>query len=174
MKQIIEFIPLLLFFITYSFTDIITATVVLAISSIIAFLVILAYSKKVTFMPLFSAIIIGFFGFLTWYLQNPIFIKIKPTILNFSFGLIFLISYFLKKPLVKLLLQQALKMEEHYWLVMTYRWGLFFIFLAILNEFIWRNFSEDFWVSFKVFGMMPITLIFTLAQMPFIIRHQIK
>ena len=174
MKQIIEFIPLIIFFIAYNYTNLITATIILTISSIIAFLAILYVTKELHFMPLFSALIISIFGFLTWYLQNPLFIKIKPTILNSILGLTLLISYYCKKPLVKILLVNAIQMEDHNWLIITFRWGLFFICLAIMNEFIWRNFSETFWVNFKVFGFLPITIIFTLTQMPYMMRHQIK
>lgn len=174
MKQALEFFPLIVFFIAYQLTDIITATIILAISSFIAFALILLHTKKIVYMPLISALLVGIFGFLTWYLKDPIFIKIKPTILNMLFGSVFIIAYIIKKPLMKLLLEQAFKMDDHNWLVITLRWGLFFVFLAFINEIVWRNFSENFWVNFKVFGMLPITIIFTLAQMPYMIRHQIK
>ena len=174
MKQALEFFPLIVFFVAYQLTDIITATIILTITSFISFGTILFYSKKIVYMPLISALLVGVFGFLTWYLDNPIFIKIKPTILNILFGLILITAYFCKKPLMKFILEQAFKMDDHNWLVLTLRWGLFFLFLALINEKVWRNFSENFWVNFKVFGMLPITITFTLAQMPYMMRHQIK
>ena len=174
MKNILEFIPLLLFFIIYHKYDLITATVTLVIATILAVSIIAAQTKKIAKMPLFSALILSIFGFLTWYFNDAIFIKIKPTIINLCFAAILFSGYFMKKPILKYLFNHTIDLSDRAWLVLTLRWGIFFIFLAILNEFIWRNFTEDFWVSFKVFGFLPITIIFTISQAPYMLRHQIK
>lgn len=171
MKNILEFIPLLIFFFVFKSSGIIPATIALVIASLIAFAIISFHSKKLAYMPLISAVILGFFGFLTWYLQDPFFIKIKPTIVNSLFGIILIISYVIKKPILQLLLNNVFEMPKDAWLTLTIRFSLFFFFLAVLNEIIWRNFSLDFWVNFKVFGFLPITLIFTISQMPFMMRY---
>jgi len=174
LKNILEFIPLVIFFIAYKKAGIITATLALVVTSLISFTILTYQTKKVAMMPLISAVLLGFFGFLTWYMQDPVFIKIKPTIINLLFGTIFVGGYLFKKPLFKYILQDAIIMDDPAWLTMTLRWGLFFIFLGGLNEFIWRGFSEDFWVNFKVFGMLPITIAFTLSQAPFMMRNMRK
>ena len=171
MKQLLEFIPLLVFFYFYKKYNIIIATIALAITSIISFVILTVKEKKLALMPLISAGVIGFFGLLTWYFQDPLFIKIKPTILNSIFGLVLIIASIAKKPIFKKLFQSAFEMSDLNWLKMSMRWGIFFIFLAVINELIWRNFTESFWVSFKVFGFLPLTILFTLSQIPFIMRH---
>jgi intracellular septation protein len=172
LKNLLEFIPLLIFFFVFKTSGIIAATLSLVISSMLAFLIVTICYKKLAIMPLISAIILGFFGFLTWYLQDPFFIKIKPTIVNSLFASILFISYLLKKPVLQFLLGNIFIMPKDAWLTLTIRFTLFFFFLALLNEIIWRNFSLEFWVNFKVFGFLPITLIFTISQMPFMMRYQ--
>ncbi len=174
MKNILEFIPLLLFFIFYKKVGIISATLILVVATAISVAILMVKTGKIAKMPLFSAIILGIFGFFTWYFQDPIFIKMKPTILNSLFAVIFIGGYYLKKPLLKYVFDGALEMPDNAWLTLGLRFGLFFIFLAIINEFIWRNFSEEFWVSFKVFGFLPMSIIFTISQLPFMLRYQPK
>lgn len=122
-------------------------------------------------MPLISAIILGIFGGLTLISGDDLFIKIKPTLINLLFATLLFYGYFSKRPLIKHLFGESLKMEDKIWIVLSLRWGLFFVFLAILNEAIWRNFSTDFWVNFKVFGVFPISMIFTLSQVPFMVKN---
>jgi intracellular septation protein len=98
----------------------------------------------------------------------------KPTIINVIFSVILFYVYFKKKPFLSYILGEQIKMDNRAWLTLSMRWGFFFLILAILNELIWRNFSTDFWVQFKVFGMMPISLIFTVFQVPFMIREMKK
>jgi len=174
MKNLLEFLPLIIFFVIYKKYDLITATVVLVIATIISVTIIAIKTKKIAKTPLFSVLILGIFGFLTWYFNDPIFIKMKPTVINSIFGIVLLFGYFTQRPLLKYLFDKALEMKENAWNVLTMRWGIFFIFLAVINEIIWRNFSEEFWVSFKVFGFLPITIIFTFSQLPYMLRNQIK
>lgn len=170
-----DYLPLLVFFAIYKFSKspnpLIEATIYLVITTIFSLIISYLLVKKVPFLPLFSAIILGFFGALTVFFQDELFIKIKPTIINSFFALVLFTGYFVKKPFLSYILGEKLKMSQQSWLSLSLRWGIFFLFLAILNEFIWRNFSTDFWVQFKVFGMMPISLIFTLSQLPFMMKN---
>ncbi|MEN9894891.1 MAG: intracellular septation protein [Pseudomonadota bacterium] len=125
-------------------------------------------------MPLVSGVVVLVFGGIGIYLQNDIFIKMKPTIINTLFGLVLLGGLFFGKSLLGIIFEAAFQMTDEGWRKLTFRWGLFFLFLAVLNEVVWRNFSNDVWVNFKVWGTMPITLLFTMSQMPMIIKHTIE
>lgn len=122
-------------------------------------------------MPFVSGIVVLVFGALGIYLQNETFIKMKPTIVNTLFGVILLGGLFFGKSLLGYVFHAAFKLTDEGWRKLTLRWGLFFLVLAVMNEVVWRNFSTDFWVAFKVWGTMPITILFTLSQMPLIMRH---
>jgi len=174
-KFLCDYLPLIIFILVYKFSPapdpLIPATIYLLISSFLALIVAYILTKKVAKMPLISAIILGIFGGLTLFSGNDLFIKIKPTLINLFFAIILFYGYFSKRPLIKHLFGDGLKMEDHAWLTLSLRWGIFFIFLAILNEIIWRNFPTDFWVNFKVFGVFPISMIFTISQVPFMIKN---
>ena len=122
----------------------------------------------------FNALIILIFGGLTIYFDNEVFFKMKPTIINLLFALILYGGVIVKKPLLKFLLGAAIKLEDEGWKILTQRWISFFIALAILNEIVWRTQSTDIWVNFKVFGILPITFIFTMTQFPLIKKYQIE
>lgn len=173
-KFLTDFLPLIIFFVIYKTSKaqnpLIDATIYLVITTIIAIAISYLLTKKIAMLPLISALILGFFGALTVILHDEIFIKLKPTIINLIFAAILLYGYFTKKPLLSYILGDKVKMDQQAWLTLSLRWALFFTFLAILNEIIWRSFSTDFWVQFKVFGMMPLSLIFTISQLPFMIR----
>jgi intracellular septation protein len=121
-----------------------------------------------------SALIILIFGGLTIYFDNEVFFKMKPTIINLLFALILYGGVIVKKSLLKYLLGAAIKLEDEGWKILTQRWISFFIALAILNEIVWRTQSTDIWVNFKVFGILPITFIFTMTQFPLIKKYQIE
>ena len=125
-------------------------------------------------MPTVGALIILIFGGLTIYFDNKIFFKMKPTIINLLFALILYGGVIVKKPLLKFLLGAAIKLEDEGWKILTQRWISFFIALAILNEIVWRTQSTNIWVNFKVFGILPITFIFTMTQFPLIKKYQIE
>ena len=125
-------------------------------------------------MPTFGAGIVLIFGGLTIYFNDEMFIKMKPTIINALFAIILYGGVMLKKPLLKYLLGAALRLEEQGWKILTQRWIAFFIALAVLNEIVWRTQSTDIWVNFKVFGILPITFIFTMSQFPLIKKYQIE
>ena len=128
-------------------------------------------TRTLPMKPLISGVVDFVFGALTLYLQNDTFIKMKPTIVNTMFGAILLGGLFFGKSLLGYVFNAAFKLTDEGWRQLTIRWGVFFLFLAVLNEVVWRNFSTDFWVAFKVWGTMPITILFTLLQMPLIMKH---
>jgi intracellular septation protein len=177
LKFICDFLPLLTFFLIYKTSSdnaIINATIGLVIVTFITLVIGYIFTRQIAAMPLFSAIVLGFFGFLTIFSGNEIFIKIKPTLLNLLFAAILLFGYFSKKPLLKSLLGSAFEIKDEAWLELSKRWAIFFIFLAVLNEVIWRNFSTDWWVQFKVFGILPLSIIFTCSQIPYILEKSKK
>lgn len=141
--------------------------IAMAISLSVSWLLV----RSLPIMPLVSGIVVFVFGALTLYLQDEIFIKMKPTIVNSLFGAVLLGGLFFGKSLLGYVFDSAFKLDAEGWRKLTLRWGWFFFFLAVLNEVVWRGFSTDFWVAFKVWGTMPITIAFTMAQMPLIMRH---
>ena len=176
LKFITDFGPLLIFFTIYykSGNNLTVAIPPLIIATIIAVIIMYFVEKKIPFVPLIGGIIISLFGGLTLYFDNPIFLYMKPTIVNIIFAAILIISkIFLDKNFLKFFLQTAFQLSEIGWNKLNFRWAYFFIFLAILNEFVWRTQPEATWVNFKVWGMLPITFIFTALQLPLINRHKI-
>jgi intracellular septation protein len=174
-KFLTDFGPLLVFFIVYykGGGGLKLAIIYLILATLISLVIIFFMEKKIPMVPLVSCIIIVFFGGLTIYLDNPIFIYIKPTIINLAFAIILISGkYIFKKNLLKIFFQNKLKLTEEGWSLFTNRWAYFFIFLAIVNEVVWRTQTESFWVSFKVWGLLSATLIFTLSQMSFLNKHK--
>ncbi|MEX4005929.1 septation protein A [Neoaquamicrobium sediminum] len=130
--------------------------------------------RSLPIMPLVSGVVVFVFGALTLWLQDEVFIKMKPTIVNTLFGVVLLGGLFFGRSLLGYVFDSAFRLDAEGWRKLTLRWGLFFFFLALANEVVWRNFSTDFWVAFKVWGIMPITLAFTFSQMPLIMRHALE
>ena len=172
-KLIIDIGPLAVFFIFYTRSDLQSAILPFMIATVIAVLFSYILEKKIPVMPTVGAIIILVFGGLTIYFDNDVFFKMKPTIINLLFSGILYGGIVLKKPLLRYLLGAALKLQDEGWSILTKRWIGFFIALAILNEIIWRTQSTDIWVNFKVFGILPITFIFTITQFSIIKKYQI-
>jgi intracellular septation protein len=170
-RNILEFAPLLIFFVIYKWQDLIIATAALVAATTVTVIISYVLEKKVPMMPLVSAIILGIFGTLTVVFEDEFFIKIKPTIVNILFSVVLIGGALLKKSVLKHLLGHAITMPEKAWLQFSIRWGVFFLLLAGMNEFIWRSFDTDFWVKFKVFGMLPMTILFMLSQVPFLKKH---
>ena len=171
-----DFGPLLIFFIFYyqSGLDLSVAIPPLIIATLVSLAVIYFLEKKVPIIPLASGIIITFFGGLTLYFDNPIFIYIKPTVVNILFASILIFGkFFSKEPLLKKLFNNSFKLLDEGWKKFSDRWILFFLFLAFLNEVVWRTQSEEFWVNFKVWGLMPISFIFALFQVPLLKKYKI-
>ena len=176
LKFITDFGPLLIFFTIYykSGNNLSAAIHPLIISTLIAVAIMYLIEKKIPYVPLIGAVVISLFGGLTLYFNNPIFIYMKPTIVNLIFAAILLISNLhFNKNYLKLFLQTAFQLNDEGWKKLNLRWAYFFIFLAILNEVVWRTQPETTWVNFKVWGMLPITIIFTAMQLPLINKYKL-
>jgi len=174
LKFAVELGPLLVFFFVNARVDIFAATAAYMVAAIIALAVTWFLARRVPIMPLVTGIFVLAFGGLTLFLQNDLFIKMKPTIVNALFGAILLGGLFFGRSLLKPVLGETLALRDEGWRILTLRWGLFFFALAVINEFIWRNFSTEFWVDFKVFGIMPLTMIFAMSQFSVINRYMIQ
>ena len=176
LKFIADFGPLLIFFTIYykSGNNLSIAIPPLIIATIVAVVVVYFIEKKIPYVPLIGGIIISLFGGLTLYFNNPVFLYMKPTIINiiFASGLI-IGKIFFNKNFLKFFFKTAFQLDEMGWDKLNFRWAYFFIFLAFLNEIVWRTQPETTWVNFKVWGMLPITFIFTALQLPLINRYKI-
>jgi len=173
-KLIIDIGPLAVFFIFYTRSGLQASILPFMVATVIAVLFSYILEKKIPIMPTVGAAIVLLFGGLTIYFDNDVFFKMKPTIINVLFAVILYGGILINKPLLKYLLGAALKLEEAGWKILTQRWIGFFIALAVLNEIVWRTQSTDIWVNFKVFGILPITFIFTMTQFPLIKKYQIE
>jgi intracellular septation protein len=170
-KQILEFLPLVVFFAVNWKAGIFWATgIFMAVT-----LAVLAYTffstGKVAKVPLFSALLVGVFGGLTLYLHDETFIKVKVTLVNVLFAVLLLGGLFFGRSFIKNVMGEAISLPDEVWRVLSLRWGLFFLALAGLNEIVWRNFTTDQWVTFKVFGLMGLTVLFAVANAPYMARH---
>jgi intracellular septation protein len=150
------------------------ATAIFIVATLISLGVSLALTRRLPIMPFITGIVVVIFGGLTLYLHDETFIKMKPTIVNTLFGAVLLGGLLFGKSLLGYVFDSVFKLTDEGWRILTFRWGLFFLVLAVLNEVVWRNFSTDSWVSFKVFGIMPLTFLFTLSQLPLLNRTQVR
>ena len=173
-KILIDIGPLAVFFIFYTRSGLQASILPFMVATVIAVLFSYILEKKIPIMPTVGAAIVLLFGGLTIYFDNDVFFKMKPTIINVLFAVILYGGILMNKPFLKYLLGAALKLEEAGWKILTQRWIGFFIALAVLNEIVWRTQSTDVWVNFKVFGILPITFIFTMTQFPLIKKYQIE
>ena len=174
-KLITEVGPLAVFFIGNSKFGIFPATAAFMVATAIAIPISWKIEGKLPIMPIIIGVFVVFFGSLTLIFQDPTFIKIKPTIVNLVFAAGLIISRtFFQKNVLKIIFNKAFNLTERGWRVLNIRWSFFFIFLAILNEIVWRNYSTEIWISFKLWGIMPLTILWTLAQMPLVSKETIK
>ena len=176
-KFLTDFGPLLIFFIIYfnNSQNLKVAIPPFILATIISLIVVYFLEKKVPMVPLISCTLIVIFGGLTLYFNNKIFFYMKPTIINIIFAVTLIFGkYFTNKNLLKIFFQNSINLDNIGWEKLTYRWIYFFIFVAILNEIIWRTQSELFWVNFKVWGLLPISLLFAVIQVPLINKHKLK
>jgi intracellular septation protein len=177
LKFITDFGPLAVFFYYYydSGKDLKVAIPPFIVATILALIIVWLFEKKIPKVPLLSGILIIFFGGLTIYFNNPVFIYIKPTIINILFGLALIFGrYFTNEPLMKKLMGKSVSLTNEGWEILNKRWIYFFFGLAILNEMVWRTQSEEFWVNFKVWGLLPITFVFAASQVGLINRYKIN
>ena len=189
-KLLVEVGPVAIFFVTQWFSGrlfgiaddqrIFWATGVFMVATIASLIASRILFQRIPIMPLVSGVLILFFGALTLFLQDDYFIKIKPTIVNVIFGTALFSSLYLqdwiglKKPLLQYIFGSAFNLTDTGWRILTFRWAAFFLFLAVLNEVVWRTTSTDFWTAFKFFGVFPITLIFALSQIGVLTKCQAK
>mgnify|MGYP000859655327 FL=1 len=172
-----DFGPLMVFFFFYynSNKDLKVAIPPFIIATLLALTIVWLIEKKIPMVPLIGGILITLFGGLTIYFNNPVFLYIKPTIINILFALALLLGkYFTDEPLLKKMMGKSIFLTDEGWNLLSKRWILFFFVLALVNELVWRTQSEEFWVNFKVWGMLPITFIFTAFQIPLINKHKIN
>ena len=172
-----DFGPLLIFFIIYlnNENDLKVAIPPFIVATLIALTVIYFLEKRIPMVPLVSGILITFFGGLTLYFDNKIFFYMKPTIINILFAaVLFFGRYFTQKSLLKIFFQNSFNLEDEGWKKLNYRWIGFFLFIAILNEIVWRTQSEAFWVHFKVWGLLPISFLFAISQVPLMNKYKLK
>jgi len=176
--------PLMIFFVSYRFSGIMGATAVLIVATLLSIAISYALEGKVSPMPVITGVAVTIFGGLTLYLQDETFIKIKPTLVYLLFAAVILSGRYFNKSIrwqnthfrkfsLQYIMGGALQLTEEGWHKLSLRWGVFFLFLAVLNEVVWRNFSTDFWVNFKAFGMFGLTVLFTCAQLPLLKRYMI-
>lgn len=172
LQPTVDYGPLAIFFVTYVTFDLMIATAALIVTSLIALALAWTIQRRVPLIPLITAAVVALFGGLTLWLQDETFIKMKPTIVQALFAAILLGGLALDRPLLKPLLGRMMPpMSDPAWRRFTFRYGLFFAAMAGLNEVVWRTQSTDVWVTFKVFGLTGLTLLFVLSQMPFIVRE---
>lgn len=173
LKVGIDLAPLLVFFGTYMLGGIYWATGALMVAMVMALVASRLVLGHISPTMIATAVLVLGFGAMTLWLRDPSFIKMKPTIINLLFAALLLGGLALGKPLLKLILGEALRLTDTGWRLLTWRWALFFVALAILNELIWRNLSETAWASFKVFGILPLTMLFFVFQLGLIRRHSL-
>lgn len=171
-KFISEILPVVAFFITYKFYGIIEATTAIVSLSLLGLAITYIANHKVSPMHLFTVIIITIFGGLTIFSKNPVFIKMKPTIINLLFAAILSFGLIKQKLFLKNLLGEKVALTPKNWSILSKKFILFFIFLSVTNEIVWRNYSEETWIYFKTFGILPLTILFVLSQARFIIKNK--
>lgn len=164
--------PLLIFFASFRYLGIFGATACFMLAVAVALGLSYFLEKRLSPMPLFTALLVMVFGGLTLYLKNDVFIKMKPTVLYGFFGAVLLGGLFFNRLFIKYVFAQAFELNEAGWRKLTVRWGLFFLALAAINETVWRATSTATWVSFKVWGIIPLIFLFALAQTPLVVKHQ--
>ncbi len=173
LKPTVDYGPLAVFFVAYLARDLLTATAALMAATAIALALSLLIERRLPWMPLATATTVGIFGGLTLWFDDETFIKMKPTIIEALFSLILFGGLALGRPLLKPLMGAAWPMDDTGWRRLTLRFAFFFAAIAVLNEIVWRTQSTDFWVTFKVFGIMGLTLIYAIAQAPLMKRHAV-
>ncbi len=174
LKLVLELGPLVVFFLANQKAGIYAATGLFMGAVLISLVVSYVLTRHLPVMPMVSAVVVLVFGGLTIWLHDDLFIKLKPTIVNSLFGAVLLGGLAFGRPLLPLVLDTVFQLTDEGWRKLSFRWGVFFFVLAAINEVVWRTQTTDTWVNFKVFGIMPLTMAFALAQTPLILRHEAK
>lgn len=171
LKLALELGPLVVFFIANSRGGLFVGTGAFMAATVVALTVSWILTRRIPIMPLVSGAVVLVFGGLTLALQDELFIKLKPTIVNLLFAGALFGGVAFNKPLLAIVFDQAFDLTHEGWMKLSTRWAWFFVFLAVVNEVVWRTQTTDFWVAFKVWGIMPITMIFAMAQAPLLQRY---
>jgi len=174
LKIALELGPLLLFFLANARWGIFAATATFMVAAVVAFAVSYTLTRRIPLMALISTVVVIVFGSLTLVLHDALFIKLKPTIIYTLFAAILLGGLAAGKPLLAVVFDQMFHLTAEGWRKLTLRWALFFLALAVANEIVWRTQSTDVWVTFKVFGVMPLTLVFAALQYPLLTRYEAR
>lgn len=174
LKVVLDLGPLALFFFANSRYGIFAATATFMVAILVALAVSYAMTRHLPIMPVVTAIIVVVFGGLTLILHDATFIKVKPTIIYALFGAVLLGGLFFNKPLLGMVFDSLFHLTQEGWRKLTWRWAMFFFVLAVLNEIVWRNFSTNAWVDFKVFGVTPLTFVFAALQAPLLKRYAVE
>lgn len=170
-KLALELGPLIVFFVANSRGDLFIATGAFMAATTVSLVLSWILSRRLPVMPLVSGVVVLVFGGLTLALQDELFIKLKPTIVNLLFAGALFVGVSMNRPLLAIVFDQAFELTHEGWMKLSLRWAWFFVFLAAVNEIVWRTQSTDFWVAFKVWGIMPITMVFAMAQAPLLQRY---
>jgi len=170
-KLALELGPLVVFFIANARSNLFTATALFMAATVISLVASWLLTRRLPIMPLVSGAVVLVFGGLTLALQDELFIKLKPTIVNLLFAGALFGGIAFGKPLLEVVFDQAFDLTHEGWMKLSLRWAWFFVFLAAVNEIVWRTQTTDFWVAFKVWGIMPLTMIFAMAQAPLLQRY---
>ncbi len=173
-KPTADYGPLIVFFIAYVRFDLMTATAALMAATAVALALSLYFERRVPMMPVITAAIVGIFGGLTLWFDDETFIKLKPTIVQGLISAVLLGGLMFGKPLLRPVMGTAWPMDDAGWRRLTFRFGCFFAVMAVVNEIVWRTQSTDTWVTFKVFGLMGLTFVFGMFQMPLLNRHRLE
>ena len=174
LKLATEMGPLIAFFVANAWGGIFWATGVYMAAAALALGVSWAMTRRIAIVPIVTLGFVVAFGALTLYLADETFIKVKVSVINALFGAILLTGLIMRRPLLKLALGEAVNMDAEGWRKLTIRWAVFFFAMAALNEVVWRSFSTDAWVNFKVFGLLPLTVVFAVAQIRLMQRHMVE
>jgi intracellular septation protein len=172
LKLLLEAGPLLVFFVTNARYGILPGTTAFVIATVTALALSWVLARRVPTLPLISGVFVLVFGGLTIWLEDDLFIKLKPTLVNLLFAGALTFGLATGRNFLKLAFGHAFTLDDEGWRKLTIRWAAFFLVLAVANEVVWRGFDTDTWVSFKVFGILPLTLIFSLTQLPLLMKHQ--
>ena len=173
LKPTVDYGPLMVFLAFYFATDLFAATAALIAVTVLALVLAFWIERRVAWMPLVTATVVGIFGGLTLWSGDEIFIKMKPTIAQLLFASVLLGSLAIGRPVLKPLLGAAWPMDDLGWRRLSLRFAVFFLVMAALNEAVWRTQSTDVWVLFKVFGLLGLTLLFSVSQVPLMTRHRL-
>jgi len=174
LKLALEMGPLVVFFLANQRAGIFMATALFMAAVLASLAVSYALTRHLPMMPMVTGVVVLVFGGLTLWLHDDLFIKLKPTIVNSLFAGALFIGLLAGQSLLRVVFGEVFNLTEEGWRKLTLRWAVFFLVLAVLNEIVWRTQTTDFWVSFKLFGVVPLTMLFGALQVPLLNKYEVK